>query len=197
MEADWEIEIGSGAPVIDASWQGFVDLGLFPEKAVELAEVQDLPCLAAVLVRLNSSGSPLFTTKCDLWPLESVDPYEFDAEAQSAVCGFAAYIDLLPRSARAWSDTDSARALCKEICKAIRLGSLRCCRVDLIIRAAKGISCTIGVTAYVAACGPTVAEARAQIGVALAALADAIRGPKAPDLNDQATINNRASSSIG
>ena len=26
MEADWEVEVGGGAPVIEAFWPGFVDL---------------------------------------------------------------------------------------------------------------------------------------------------------------------------
>ena len=30
MEADWEVEIGGGAPVIDACWDGYVDLRFNP-----------------------------------------------------------------------------------------------------------------------------------------------------------------------
>ena len=40
MEADWEIEIGGDAPVIEAHWFGFVDLRIEPSRANELPETR-------------------------------------------------------------------------------------------------------------------------------------------------------------
>jgi len=45
MEADWEVEIGRGAPVIDALWEGFVDLSMTPERINEIEEARDFPPL--------------------------------------------------------------------------------------------------------------------------------------------------------
>ena len=42
MEADWEFEIASDAPVIDAAWTGFVDLKLQPERVTEISELSQL-----------------------------------------------------------------------------------------------------------------------------------------------------------
>jgi len=38
MEADWEVEVGGGSPVIEALWPGFVDLRLYPERIGEIQE---------------------------------------------------------------------------------------------------------------------------------------------------------------
>jgi hypothetical protein len=46
LEADWEVEIGSEAPVIDACWSGFVDLSSAPERASQLTEAIDFPAIA-------------------------------------------------------------------------------------------------------------------------------------------------------
>ena len=39
MEADYEVEAGGEAPVIEALWPGFVDLRLQPERIGEIQEV--------------------------------------------------------------------------------------------------------------------------------------------------------------
>ena len=54
MEADWEVEIGGGAPVIDACWEGFVDLRETPNEAFHFSEAQQLIVLAEVLKTLNA-----------------------------------------------------------------------------------------------------------------------------------------------
>ncbi len=46
MEADWEIEVGAGSPVIQGHWPGFVDLRVHPERASQLPEATELPALA-------------------------------------------------------------------------------------------------------------------------------------------------------
>ena len=67
MEADWEIEIGGGAPIIEAHWSGLVDLRVNPERARLLPEAQQLPALCHALVRLNAPASPVWTSKCDVF----------------------------------------------------------------------------------------------------------------------------------
>ena len=110
MEADWEIEIGGHAPVIDACWEGFVDLRHAPGRAAELSEARDLPALADALARLNGPSSPLWTSKCDVWRPESFDPDELDAPGRTGENAIACYIDLLPHSHRPWRDPEIGRA---------------------------------------------------------------------------------------
>jgi hypothetical protein len=184
VEADWEVELGGGAPVIDACWPGFVDLQRTPEQARELAETLALPALAPALIRLNSVESQFFTVKCDVWPITEMDPLEFDAPLESAVHGLAIYIDLLPHDAQRWPDIEKATAWCKRFCAFLKAKPLRCCRADLIIRhaiRAPNLD-AIGITAYLASCGPTAEVASAQLEAVLAVFADSVaaassRGP--------------------
>ena len=189
MEADWEIEIGPGAPLIDANWPGFVDLRFDPrlpsgtllQRARNLAEAADLPALAETLVRLNSQHSPVWTSKCDVWLVDAdeIDPYELDASPQEAQSAWACYIDLLPRSDQLWITPEMAAASCKALCArlhAIPLSACRACRIDLIVRLAV-IAPDLqdhGVTAYLTACAATAAAAKQRLAQTLAAFADVL-----------------------
>jgi len=179
MEADWEFEVGGGAPVIDTFWPGFVDLRHTPELAWKLAEAAELPALAATLERLNSQASPVWTSKCDYWPElkpEEFDPDELSAPPGSSAHAAACYIDLLAQGDREWSLPHLAEAVCKHFCSVLGLMPMRCCRVDLIIRramiAAEMID--LGVSAYITACGPTAADAKRTLESALDLFADAL-----------------------
>jgi hypothetical protein len=176
MEADWEIEIGGGASVIDAHWPGFIDLRLHPGRVAQLAEAADFPALAQALAALNSAASPVWTSKCDLWPVADFagfDPDELDATAENSTHAMGCYIDLLLRTPGQWPTPDEAIAACKQICLPLGAIPLRCCRVDLIIRRAFTIPETadLGITAYLTSCGRTQSAARAVLEQALAALA--------------------------
>ena len=184
MEADWEIEIGGGAPVIEVHWPGFVDLRRHPEKACELPEVFLLPALAPVLVRLNSTDSALFTAKCDVWPITEIDPLEFDVPQTLALQGLAAYVDCLHRNPEHWSDPNNAIAWCKKFCTALQAVPLGCCRADLVVRRALTTPHTesIGVTAYFSACGSADHTARHQLEAVLAVFADSVTSAVAPSI---------------
>src|ERR1700678_2555775 len=123
MEADWEVEIGSGAPVIDALWSGFIDLRRAPERIGEIDEARKFPALSEVLLHLNRPESSLglsadsnvdsmlddvacrsqvWSSKCDLWTLDrsfdTWDPDELNATPVESSVALACYIDLLPRN---------------------------------------------------------------------------------------------------
>ena len=186
MEADWEFELGADAaglpaPVIDAHWPGFVDLRLAPARAWDLPESVRLPALAEALAKLNSSGSPVWTSKCDFW--ESLKPDEFDPDELAAPPGCAAhamgcYIDLLSASGQQWPSPDIAAAACKRLCILLRAVPLRSCRADLIVRhafIAPGLM-ELGISAYLTACGESRAKAALAFQAALAAFADVLSG---------------------
>ena len=103
MEADWEIEVGGKAPVIEARWPGFVDLRLHPERASQFPEAAELPALAVALAMLNALASPVWTSKCDVWPVvdsAEFDPDELDAPPGCGAHAMGCYVDLLPRRPR-------------------------------------------------------------------------------------------------
>ncbi len=171
MEADWEVEIGGQAPVIQAHWTGFIDLRLLPERARQLPETNQLPALADTLLRLNSPSSPVWTSKCDFWRPDTFDPDELDAPPGERNCAVACYIDLLPLPDQPWPDPMHAVAVCKTLCARLHAAALRHCRVDLIVRRASIAtgSLDLGVTAYFTACGSTAANAAAALSSALSA----------------------------
>ncbi len=179
MEADWEFEVGGDAPVLSAGWPGFVDLRLTPERAGDLPEAAQLPGLAAALKRLNARNSPVWTSKCDFWETPEPDGFdsdELDAPPGSAEHVVSCYLDLLPRSGHEWSDPHRTEAACKELCRLLGQVALRSCRVDLVVRSAliTPDHLSLGITAYLTACGATLAEAKGALEGALAAFADAL-----------------------
>jgi hypothetical protein len=179
MEADWEVEIGPGAPVIEAQWAGFVDLRQNPELAHGLPEVALLPQLARALVLLNGPNSPVWTAKCDLWPLldsSAWDADEMDAPADFALHAWAGYIDLLPGSDRIWDSPERAVSLCREVCTRLRIVKEPCCRIDLVVRRAQTASdeLEVGISAYLTACGLSPDEGNRALGRAAGRLADAL-----------------------
>ena len=181
MEADWEFEVGGDALAIDVRWAGFVDLRNAPGAAREFAEVTQLPALAAVLERLNAGSSPVWTSKCDFYPVlqsDEFDPDELDAPPGLCSDAMACYIDVLPNFAEGWSEPHMAESACRQACSALGRVPLRCCRVDLIVRRAMTDvdSVGLGVTAYISACGSSAGEAKGTLGSALAAFADALCG---------------------
>lgn len=177
MEADWEFEIGGDAPVIDADWPGFVNLRDEPWRAREIAETHMLPGLAEALLRLNQPGSPVWTCKADVFVPEPVDPDEMGAGSEEANCAIACYVDILMRGDQIWSLPQQAEQSCRELCARIRQNPLRCCRVDLVVRAASVAGADrLGVTAYLTGCGPTTAQARARLSECLATFVRLIVG---------------------
>jgi hypothetical protein len=175
MEADWEIELGGDAPVIDAHWPGFTDLRRFPERAAAFQETVEIPALAAILVRLNSSSSPVWTCKCDVWWVESFDPSELDAVAEAPLYAIACYIDLLPVDDRWWLTPDLTLEWCKRMRTRLHSQPLHCSRADLILRAAflTPESQGLGVTAYITACGVTRPDTILTLGSALEMFSEA------------------------
>ena len=176
MEADWEVEIGRGAPVIDAGWPGLVDLRVTPDQAAQLPEAREIPALADALVRLNAPLSPVWTAKSDVWHPEEFDPDELDAPGDAGTHAIACYVDLLTRNDRQWATPDEVISATKEICARIHSAALHGCRADLVIRRAfisPGRQ-DLGITAYLTACGSTRIEAASTLALAVRVFVDAV-----------------------
>jgi hypothetical protein len=190
LEADWEVEIGGGAPVIEARWLGFVDLQRFPLRVRQLVEIRQLPGLADALKRLNGRNSSVWTSKCDVFG--DVGRDEFDRDELDAPLGddryaMALYIDLLPKSEEPWPSREKAVAACKRICSRLQDVGLRCCRLDMVVRRAF-ISADAGgfaVTAYLTACGRSAAQAKAVLSLAIDAFTDAVAPASTPEKSAQ------------
>lgn len=178
MEADWEFEIGPGAPVIDAHWSGYIDLRAHPEQAAQLPEASQFPALASALVQLNAPPSPVWTSKCDLWCVDlsetPLDSLEMDTPSNALAAAHACYIDILARQPLQWPLYEDAANFCRALCARLRIPSLHCTRVDLIIRRAVLVAGeeSFGVTAYLTACGASEVESAQILALALTAFAE-------------------------
>ena len=183
MEADWEVEIAPDAPVIDASWEGRLDLRRAPHLAADLPESRQFPPLTGALAALNSAASPVWTSKCDVWAPGELDPDELDAPPAEAACTIACYIDLLPARDGQWPLPEQAVASCRALCARLHNMPLRCCRADLIVRRASIAPHRqdLGITAYIAACGSTLDAARARLASAVQVLVDMILRLEPPE----------------
>jgi hypothetical protein len=180
MEADWEIEIGEDAPVIDANWSGFIDLRVTPELVNEVSECAGFTALRQTLLILNGAQSAVWTSKCDLWVVEDFaqfDRDEFEAaesDSQAVTC----YIDILPRERNAWKKAESAIQYCSEFVEQLKTVTVKAARVELVLRRAvyaDGEEET-GITAYVTGCGESDEAARVRLGDALDALTQTLAG---------------------
>lgn len=176
MEADWTVEIGSELPVIDGSWEGFVDLRSSPHAVGNLEEARKYASLRDALLTLNGADLPVFTTKCDVWtiPGEEIDPDEFSATAEAACAAFACYIDVLERDTARFPSFEFHEQRAREIAKTLRGVDLRESRVDIVVRRANlDDRFGFGLTIYSAGCGSSEAGAiiawQAALGAAVAA----------------------------
>jgi hypothetical protein len=182
MDADWEVEIGGGAPVIEALWPGFVDLRRTPERLGEIVEAANFPALADLLRALNATGSPLWTAKCDLWETEpgELATTESACDAEAAVAGeqsfaLACYVDLLPVEGQVFAQWTGAESFCRRWVDRLGALPLADCRVDLVVRQAiAGAVEGFGITAYVGGTGRGRSAAAEALSAAMVAFANAI-----------------------
>ena len=147
MEADWEVEVGGGAPVIDALWSGldgaagFVDLRAHPERIVEIEEAANCAPLAKLLLALNAAQSSVWTSKCDVWEPESG--------------ALALYLDVLPLTGEVFAELRQAEDFCRQVVRNLESAENSADgSVELVIRQAiAGENDGFGVTAYLNAQG--------------------------------------------
>jgi hypothetical protein len=105
MLAEWSVECSAEDPVLVVPWKdpesaaAFVDLRANPYDFDAIPEAEHYPPLMQALRALNATRSPVFTAKCDAWPLEAEElehlQLNLDVSPSEAPAGFASYIDLV------------------------------------------------------------------------------------------------------
>lgn len=108
----WSAECGPDDPVLVVPWSSdpldpaagmrFIDLRADPYAVEEIPEAEAQPALAHALRSLNAPRSPVFTAKCDTWPvceLTELHALALDLlePEHPHLTGFAGYIDLVWR----------------------------------------------------------------------------------------------------
>jgi hypothetical protein len=110
MLSEWSAECSADDPVLVVPWSDpsdstgnrrFIDLRENPYDLDHLPEAEHYPPLMHALRALNAARSPVFTAKCDAWPLDAEEldalRVNLDIIAEEAAGGFASYIDILWR----------------------------------------------------------------------------------------------------
>jgi hypothetical protein len=110
MLSEWSVECSTDDPVLVVPWSDpsdstgnrrFIDLRENPYDLDHLPEAERYPPLMHALRALNAARSPVFTAKCDAWPLddEELDALRvnLDVSADEGQAGFGSYIDILWR----------------------------------------------------------------------------------------------------
>jgi hypothetical protein len=111
MLAEWSAECSAEDPVLVVPWKdpggkaAFVDLRANPYDFDAIPEAEKYPPLMQALRALNATRSPVFSAKCDAWPLAGGElehlQLNLDANPSDAAAGlsfgFASYIDLVAR----------------------------------------------------------------------------------------------------
>jgi len=107
MFAEWSAECSAEDPVLVVPWKDpgglaeFIDLRANPYDLHRIPEAEQHQPLMQALRALNATRSPVFTAKCDAWPLapDELGPLRFnlDLAPADAPAGFASYIDLVWR----------------------------------------------------------------------------------------------------
>ena len=111
MLAEWSVECSTEDPVLVVPWNdpdgkaAFVDLRANPYDFDAIPEAEHHPPLMQALRALNAARSPVFTAKCDAWPMEveELEHLQLDLDVSPAetsddmAFGFASYIDLVAR----------------------------------------------------------------------------------------------------
>jgi hypothetical protein len=110
MLSEWSAECSADDPVLVVPWSDpadpsgnrrFIDLRENPYDLDHLPEAEHYPALMHALRALNASRSPVFTAKCDAWPLEGEEldalRLNLDEIMDDTAAGFGSYIDILWR----------------------------------------------------------------------------------------------------
>ena len=110
MLSEWSAECSADDPVLVVPWSDpsdstgnrrFIDLRENPYDLDHLLEAEHYPPLMHALRALNAARSPVFTAKCDAWPLDAEElnglRANLDVLAEEAAAGFGSYIDILWR----------------------------------------------------------------------------------------------------
>jgi hypothetical protein len=163
MEADWSVEVGPQLDVVDADWDGFVDLRVRPQAVSQIAEAARHQVLADALLALNAAESPLFTAKCDIWGLaeNEIDPDEFGAAGGSTHTGMACYVDVLAREPGLYASFPRHEEWAQAVVLRLREYPIQCGRVDLVVRGAHAAGADgFAISLYAAGCGQDSAAAQ-------------------------------------
>jgi hypothetical protein len=192
MLLTWSVECGAEDPVIVVPWADpddpagarFVDLRENPYELDQIAEAEQHPPLTQALRALNAMRSPVFTSKCDAWPMDAGEleaaHHELDPLPAETPNGFMSYIDLIWRERTPFVSFHLQEQLLHRLARLLEPLDHPYAFVDCVLRPAL-VDLTVAqegfaVTLYVKALGTDAPHAYEQWARALEAVVPILRG---------------------
>ncbi len=197
MLAEWSVECSAEDNVLVIPWKdpdgtaAFVDLRADPYAFDAIPETQQHPPLMQALRALNAPRSPVFTAKCDAWPLQGEElkhlllnlDVDINADASAAHSGlhfgFASYIDLVCRERALLASFPMQEQLLRRLARLAARLDHPAAELECVLRPAllhlEGPQQGYAFSLYVKALGDTPPGARAAWAAALDAIVALLR----------------------
>jgi hypothetical protein len=192
MLSEWSVECAADDPVLVVPWSDpsdlsgerrFIDLRENPYDLDHLPEVEQHPPLMHALRALNAPRSPVFTAKCDAWPLDDDEleqlHLDLDVSAEEMPAGFGSYIDILWRERSIFVSFHQQEQMLHRLTRHATLQDFPYAILDCVIRAAMvdltGPQEGFAVSLYVKALGHNAQSAEENWAAALDAVVGLMR----------------------
>jgi hypothetical protein len=192
MLSEWSAECAADDPVLVVPWSDpsdvtgerrFIDLRENPYDLDHLPEVEKYPPLMHALRALNATRSPVFTAKCDAWPLdgEELDQLRLnlDVTPDEGPAGFGSYIDILWRERSIFASFHQQEQMLHRLTRHAALQEFPYAMLDCVIRPAMldltGPQEGFAVSLYLKALGHDAESAEQNWAAALDAVVGLVR----------------------
>jgi len=204
MVADWSVECSADDPVLVVPWsvegsisdaasrsagatKDFVDLRENPYDLDQIPEAEQYPPMMQALRALNALRSPVFTAKCDAWPLVEEElsdlRLELDIRAdalEGATAGFSSYVDLVWRDRTIFASFHQCEQILHRLARLAAAidqpGAMLYCVLRPAMLDLTGPQEGFAISLYIRALGPDAEAARQTWAAALEAVVALLRG---------------------
>ncbi len=190
MLSEWSAECGADDPVLVVPWASpdgllrWVDLRDDADALDNIAEADEHPALLASLRALNGTRSPVFTAKCDAWPMDADEleatRQDLMMDAEVAGAGFTSYIDLLWRERAVFTSRPRIEGMLYRLERLANdlpyaMAKLECVLRPAVVDLDGAVAEGFAVTLYVKAMGVDAQEADERWDAALRAITALVR----------------------
>lgn len=189
MLTEWSAECAIDDPIMEVPWTSpdgalrWVDLRTDPNALDEITEADEHPSLLAALRALNASRSPVYTSKCDVWPMDADELSnlrdELLLEPDVAAAGITSYIDLVFADRATFASRHQSEQMLHRIDRLARELPHSLAKLELVLRPAVvdlgAVQEGYAITLYVKGCGVDEFEATERWSAALRDVARLIR----------------------
>ncbi len=137
MQVEYDVALGRDDPALELPWSSedgtvrYYDVKCHPELVLQISEAEAFPELGAFLKRMNASGFPLQTAKCDIWYSREISAEE---EIFGAACKLVSYVDLVFTADEARSSLERHEDLAQGLCQLLQRAPEIAATVALVIR---------------------------------------------------------------